>query len=298
MNDDLNQNDTTDNQESGFADIDPVQLLHDLSQTYDDIQNISSKELKKKPGRKKHTHDRRYTVADHKMAYEVWRKTSNMRGTARILGCSWHLVNRWSKADYKCKYRCPWHGWQKLKTRDMLSVEEIANVDTKDLWQPIGQPTGQGGTFSAEIDVTDLIRTDKDRLLHLELLYNKLFFTATEIMLDCPAVKNASGKMTDEELRELFSRGAQTRSLDVAVRTLLSLIQEIDRLKEQAGLKRKAGKAGEVEKEIPKLEIEDLRIIKAALGKMDEKERIVLSKLWHSDIDCLHDLDSADEKGK
>lgn len=274
-------------------DVDPAKLLHELVQssnlTEDDLKEEAPVEEEfveqRKRGRKKGERTRQYTMSDHKRAYEIWRQTGNMRYTSRTMGFSWHLVNRWSQSDYRCRFSCPWHGWEELRKQDMLRMDTVDNANDSMLWKP-----NTGEPLKTHVDIEDLIRSDKERLLHLELLYNKVFFIATEIMLDCPSMKNASGRMTQQELRELFARGAQTRSLDVATKTLLSLIQEMDRLKEQAGLKRKQGRNGEAEKAIPKLPIEELRKLQSGLAKMDESERSAFAKLWHNDIDILQSV--------
>ncbi len=276
--------------------VDPAKLLHELVQSSNLEDEESSVEAetveRRKPGRPPGDKGRDYTVLDHKRAYEIWRKSGNMRHTSRTMGLSWHLVNRWSQSDYRCKWSCPWHNWEELRKRDMLRLDKVENVHDSLIWKP-----NEDGALKTTANIEDLIRSDKERLLHLELLYNKLFFIATEILLDCPTLKNASGRMTQQELRELFSRGAQTRSLDVATKTLLNLIQEMDRLKEQAGLKRKQGQRGAEEKEIPKLPIEELRKLKTGLAKMDESERNAFAKVWHNDIDILQSLPlDGDEK--
>lgn len=270
-------------------DVDPAKLLHELVQSSNLTDGESPVDAaiveRRKPGRPPGGKRRDYTIADHKRAYEIWRQSGNMRHTSRTMGVNWHLVNRWSQSDYRCKWSCPWHNWEELRKRDMLRMDKIANTNDAMIWK-----SNDDGVLKTPADVEDLIRSDKERLLHLELLYNKLFFIATEILLDCPALKNASGKMTPQELRELFARGAQTRSLDVATKTLLNLIQEMDRLKEQAGLKRKQGRNGEAEKAIPKLPIEELRKLQSGLAKMDESERNAFAKLWHNDIDILQSV--------
>jgi len=218
--------------------------------------------------------NRRYTPAEHKLAYEIWRHTNNYSQAARQLDTSQAIIKRWSDKKYRCKFNCKWHGWDDLKRAELLRVDRLATDDTQ---LEEGQFWDEGNT---SINLSGLLRSDEERLNHLELLYTKAYFLATHMLPDSGLIGNERGQVSRQELIEVFSSGAQTKSFDVALKAVLQLTDKINEYKERLGVRRKSGQKPVVDENLSELTIEDLNKLRNIWEGMDEEKRRILMKMF------------------
>ena len=80
----------------------------------------------------------KYTAADHKRAYELYRTLGSFSAVSREEGMpTVGTVWQWASAGYKCPFNCQWHDWEKLETRIQNALrarvkEEDVAGDQKD----------------------------------------------------------------------------------------------------------------------------------------------------------------------
>lgn len=77
----------------------------------------------------------RYTEADHKRAFQLWRKGNSFRDIAKAEGLPSHeTLFRWSKSDFDCPHDCKWHGYKELHNE--MSKKAMEEVE-KELPDPV-----------------------------------------------------------------------------------------------------------------------------------------------------------------
>lgn len=226
----------------------------------------------------------KYGEDHHKTAFETYYRTRNWKDVERAIGCNYQTAFRWSTEDFKCPDSCPWHNWSELiAERDQaLHVREeliesgnLCPVD-HDAAMRHSVENPKAGKIKRG-DILNLIHSDFERIVHLELLYNKVFYECTGLTLDSSAVSKIDPNANWEQV---FEKGRGIRDLESGVRTLVSLVDQLDQVKQRAGLVRPDGSSAnnDQEEERP-LTLEDLRKVRKQIAESSPEQLEMLSAL-------------------
>lgn len=202
---------------------------------------------------------------DHRKAYEVWRRSGNMRAAADIVGCYYQTPFEWRKPDFNCP--CPFHGWDQLREEHDAAMRALAvdGGETNPVVQEIIMRKALTEPVQRTLEAAPLAHkhtSDKERIAHLEVLYAKVFYDLTEIPLNFEQLKIKLAEHGEKlKQKEFFTKGKHVKSMDAGVRTLERIIHTIDRLRgiDRAPAKKPAGVASAAEIKKGKSVLADLR---------------------------------------
>jgi len=229
-----------------------------------------------------------YTTEDHENAFQVWCDTGSwtrtaeaMRGHAGLLSKASNAKN-WAKDNFNCAFSCPWHGWHKLKAErsKALAVSLGPGINASEKAIMLAQPPpppGIGNHGPTRQDaLKNVVRSDIERLAHLEVMYAKAVYHATGLVIPCPSVINGEGGIANDiMIRELFtSAHSRAPTFAAAVSATTAILEQINKIVEAAGLRRTAdGSASglpDLSAKDKKATLEDLRATKAFIEKWHE----------------------------
>lgn len=267
---------------------------------------------------------------EHRVAFEEFERTRSKRAVSKTIGCEYRTVMAWAAEDYKCTYMCPWHGWDKLlEERNKALDAKLACIETGN-FDPVAHDkavteavqhseTRACTTASRRQAVETLVRSDIERIAHLEFLYNQVFFQATGLTLDHPSLVShfgdhvvptaiKPGDLNEQQLREaIYSKSTlRCTNLSSAINTLVQLTDQIDKLRESLGVKKKPlispaeeHEEHEVHEVLPgvetqKLSLEDLRKFRDMVQATPSEHLELLRRAMRADDDEVASILGAD----
>lgn len=220
-----------------------------------------------------------YTADDHQKAFNIWCDSRSLTDVAEALGSDWGTPKRWSQRDYRCPFNCPWHGWTEL-------LEERERAQTAKLLllsQGINDPVEHDKAIRQAIanpnapvlnNLDTLVRSDVERLAHLEFFWSKVVFDATGLVTDWRQFRGAGPQnkeavqQLEDQLKDVLKGGLRCTSMKDAVAMLKVLRSEIESI---------AGNARNVDVSSESLEDErtsrdDLRKLRKAIKNLSPEE--------------------------
>lgn len=240
-----------------------------------------------------------YTIDHHRDSFLKWYECRSFRRTAETilpgLKSGSIIITNWSKATFRCRWGCPWHGWNDLaKERDMQIQSGIIPLDKQDL---DAADLAEQAKITREEAIKALLKSDIERMTHWEVLWNKVLYHATGILIPCAYVQGDKGvKITDpEKLRAFYKMaGGQPKTLDVAIRSLSVIQGEINKLREYLGIYRSPETALESDSVQAEkhLSLQDLQNMKNMIEKASPEHRALLGKLMQAESQSLKALPS------
>ena len=236
-------------------------------------------------GRKTPSQKKRYTDRHHKLAFETWYETGSWTRAQEALGGNPALgttIRRWAKLDFRCRYGCPYHGWENLKAEKQKAIDThvgpLVAVQNEKANNAIAAVNPPPPPLRAGA-VDSIIRSDLERLAHLEILYAKAFYHATGISISCPALVDADGnvKSTTDIQDHFTAKGTKPQSFEQSCKTVLSLVDRIALFAAESGLRRRHSSDRQASKELgvtppdetKRLDIESLRQMKGILNQLE-----------------------------
>lgn len=195
---------------------------------------------------------KQYSVADHQRAFEIWYETENLTRAAEVIGCEYTTIRMWMLDTYRCKYSCPWHGWERIQRERKAALNarfqliEQGNVDPvahsqamMDAVEKEPNPDAPKDSLSRrKAAIETIIRSDLERISHFELLYGKIFQQATGLAVDHGGIHGIpEGGERYQSLQALYNMSTlKCTSLDSAIKSLIQLTDYIKKLKEDMGI--------------------------------------------------------------
>ena len=249
---------------------------------------------------------------EHKEAFELYTKLKSYRGVARELSVDKHTIKRWATGDIMC--HCPYHNWDRL-IAEREKVEEIRRQCAENgITDPLEVEQAILDSEPCQISVPEIpeikevvsgrgtpsqwkatLRSDLERLSHLELLYAKVFFHLTGVVLDHSILMSiCSGELDDDALEREIKKylndpgnGLQPTNMEQCMNVMFKIIAQIDVFKERLGLHKKSSAPSTPPEEetassgvdMPAIEekqdttIEALRKVRKKLLSMSPEER-------------------------
>ncbi len=192
-----------------------------------------------------------YSINDHKKAFELFYALDSMNAVSRELGIDGHTIRRWAGTDFGCS--CPWHNWDKLVLEKDQILDAQIGLLGEGNYDPIAQENAilnyDPRTSALEVDAEKtlqirratkiMVRSDAERLTHLEYLWSKVFYHATGIVTDHTLFLDEQGGMLDEKIREeYFKKGADPKNLEGCIKSLGDINSMIEELKRSLGFKK------------------------------------------------------------
>lgn len=250
--------------------------------------------------------NRRYTTEDHRKAFEAWLATDNWQHAARTLGTGASLVltvKAWARDDFQCHDGCPWHGWKKLRRdRENAFGEQIAPIlEQKDnavaaaIESKVAlAPRKEEPLANRREVIASLIKSDLERIIDFEIIYNKALYHATGIARPLPGTVPGE-EVSEEALSKMYRAHGVLKvpTFESAVRTLVEAHKQIKELMESSGLKKKHG-SGMAEQaaeaavpDIGELDIEVLRAFKHRYEQTPPEKRAALAAMLRSEEEIL-----------
>jgi len=218
----------------------------------------------------------RYGMEDHKAAFEVFAETRHYASAARFLGSNTDTVFRWSEKGYVCPFGCPWHGWEDLLEERARAMKDVTNLVAK---KGSITPLEQAKTVEDALETTfrddkanlinAIVRSDLERLTHLELLYTRVFYNLTGVALPIPGVVYPRG-MEEFEKRDILQMGLHVTNFEAGLRCLTALSNQIATLRGTYDI---PNKIDETDVKVTKLSIGELRQLKGLL-ESDDKSKV------------------------
>lgn len=178
----------------------------------------------------------------HQRAFNIYDETRNFREVERQLiredkEVNYVTILNWASKGFKCHFGCPYHDYESLLEEKAKALRAAVMVMDK-----TGDPTKAELAIDQSLDAAPLaintfpviksaMRSDIERIQDLEYLYAKIYFHATGIG------KQYDDIVKDQEtLKSLFRNGLQLKSLESAISALTTVMNEIETVKERAGL--------------------------------------------------------------
>ena len=186
-----------------------------------------------------------YTQTDHKRAFEEFVQNRNYSSCAKLIGCNWETVRKWSDPEFNCLFACPWHGWNKLleeRERAHHARMELLNQGNHD---PVDHDRAirgelartdherRTGEYLTQVAHVEIVRSDIERLQHWEYLWSKVYYDATGMVADWRQFRGINGAdqlEIENKLREHLRVGLHATSLEQCVRMLATIQEHIDKL--------------------------------------------------------------------
>lgn len=230
----------------------------------------------------------------HQKAFHAWYDSKNMAEAARQAGVAYATVHRWSEETFPCEHGCPWHGWNALaEARDKalknrLSLLEQGNVDPLDHDVAVHE-SSKGHHFDRKMAFLSLIRSDIERIAHLEVLYGAVFYQLTGIPTGLPATTTLNGEEVD--LKYVLENAPKSVSnMERGISALQQIVTMIEDMKQKAGVVDKHGQTKlreeieeESEQEDRPLALEDLRKLKKFAENTSPDRMIALRAMLDAD---------------
>jgi hypothetical protein len=190
----------------------------------------------------------RYTIEDHKKAFQLFCERPSYTYVGKIVKAPYTTVQTWSETIFKCPWNCPWHGWNKLikssgsaatrsiemallgsdseEDRQAIIKEEVSKVISADKYKQ---------RQSVERHLSEVVRSDLERLSHWEYLYGKVWFDLTGIPLDYRHLRRIQDgePYNASEVVELYGKGLRFESAEKAMYALGHIQGQIDKLRER-----------------------------------------------------------------
>lgn len=208
-------------------------------------------------------HQPRYTEDDHRRAFEIWLVNGSYREVEVKSGIPMYAAVAWAKAEYTCRFGCPWHGWEHLREAQKKAVrKELAPVaEKREREFSMAQAPAAPKPPSRYELVRRIVRSDLERLAQLEVLYAKAFYDATGVNLGVPQLIDDQGNViqAEEILRRFAGSGVKSKSYEQAIRCVSMILSEINKILDSSGLRR-AKPEDETPAAASSVSVEDLSI--------------------------------------
>jgi hypothetical protein len=249
------------------------------------------------PSKKKRRTKGEYTSEDHRRAFEAYRQRCKFVDAAKAIGghpAADLTARAWSRADFRCTYGCPYHGWEELVGE--LSSKERAHLVPLEVRGVTQVKNNYPKT--REDRLNEVFRSDIEHLIHWEILYAKLFWHCTGIVVPCPHILDDDGSVPSSAmLEEKWKHGLRPGTLDGGIRSLRTAQEMIQNLKTAAGLYRKGGSSDTAQQaavpQVKELTIEDLRELQSLIATTPPEKQAVLLKLLAQENRTIKDLEPA-----
>jgi hypothetical protein len=181
---------------------------------------------------------RNYTAEDHKRAFKIWCDSRNLTAVTRELECDWGTPKRWMQQDYACPFGCPWHGWVELsEERDRAHSAKILLLNQGNA-DPVAHDLAIRRAVTdleaPRVEAVDaLVRSDLERVGHLEFIYSKVMYDMTGLVTDWRHFRGAGpnaklDEETEQRLKDVLRGGLHCVSLKDGVNMLKTLRAEIE----------------------------------------------------------------------
>lgn len=246
----------------------------------------------------------KHTAEDHRIAFEAWYAAKyNYQKAADAAGTSYQTVFRWSEEFYVCMEKCPWHNWDKLKEERERATAARMELIEQGNFDPIAHAAAMQASIkdkaaSRRKVIRNLVRSDIERLAHLELIYAKVFFETTGVPLDYTQVVDPNSIGFDPNT--LMKHTLEFKNAEGKINALIKLIDAMRNLKISAGLLSADGVPVQEEEELTPqqeleqnkpLTIEDLRKIREKLAKEDPHKLAAMASIIQADDNFLEKAD-------
>lgn len=205
----------------------------------------------------------------HERAFNIFCREKRLADVAKELNQPYSLIVKWSSAKYCCAENCPWHGWEQLAENKAKAFKAVIEAQDNGNISPRDEQTAVQGALSKTIRndkveaVKKVLRSDFERLQHLEFLYAKVFFDATGIALPMPNISLPEGA-GDQVVEKLYEMGKHASSMKECIGLLQTLKNEIDKIKTAHNLHETASVRKETPGEV-RVSIQELRELRAKL---------------------------------
>lgn len=185
----------------------------------------------------------RYAAADHQRAFEEFYETRNWTHVSRVLEMEWNTAKRWGRPDYKCKWNCPWHNYavlieerdQAQQARAILLAQGVTDpaehdAAMRDVMVGVLPPKDESGV---EVFRDEVKSKTEARIAQWELLWSKLYFDATGLVLDWRQLRGGkpAERGVEEKLRQLLRGGLHATSLDQCIKNLKIVEEQVAKLR-------------------------------------------------------------------
>lgn len=176
-----------------------------------------------------------FTVEDHERAFAIYYETRVWTRVTEALDCAGQTVYNWSKSEYKCPYGCPWHDWDKLiADKDRLMAVHSQLIEDGNL-DPLAHDRAsrnhldvQKPRVNRRAAILQLMTSDLERLQHLQILYNKLYYEMTGVQL---GLDITGGRYGGKDLVEIYKQGLKCETTGEAMRCFKMICDEIDKIR-------------------------------------------------------------------
>lgn len=216
----------------------------------------------------------KYDQEHHKLAFEIYRRTKNMKEVSRTVGCSYLIAHSW-KAAHKCRFGCPYHDWDNLILQEQQTLEARQACIERGEMDPIEHEKAMTDALAnksvqTSIAIREMVRSDRERAVQWEYLWGLIYFQATGIPLDFDTLrlKNSGEDASDAmklALEEMYSKSLKVTSLDGAIRALQTVQAQIDQLNGRDTTESSKAREVEVEEAEKVVGIKELRKLKSLL---------------------------------
>jgi len=261
--------------------------------------------------------NRSYTAEHHKRAFDIYYETRTYRRVTDELSLDYGTIVRWASAEYRCRFNCPYHNWEALLAEKERAVKAKIRLYEEHEFNPILHDEAVRGAVPATVPddgtvaerhraeeltaqrrniVDKLVRSDVERLAQWEMLWSKAMYHATGQVLDFEALVDPEGNpLSEDDLKTLYKQGLKFGSLDAGIRCLTAIQDQIEKVKDRIGLRRKLG--GEDEEQTknghdrPRLTLDDMRRFRDLLENTPPEQQALLMKLMRADDRAFQLLD-------
>lgn len=208
-----------------------------------------------------------HTPEMHQQAFELYRRTRNRMLISKELGICYATVYSWMRAEYRCQFACPWHGWDKLivdsEKANAASYRLLEEGNMNPLDHQEAMKLAMTTTSNTRLNlVQKFTRTDKERLGHFEYLYSKVYFHLTGIPIAFDDLVEAGvedPEVLKIKLKEALGKGLAVTNFESGLRCLSQLMEHIKALQDKLGI----NKPEQSDQTVKKLSIHELRQLRA-----------------------------------
>lgn len=231
-----------------------------------------------------------YTASLHKEAFEIYCRTHLVSKVEIELDIPYATALAWYREGFKCPFGCPYHNYTALleeRTRVLKGQVKLleSGIDDEDARRiaaesQLNQTTNK---LAVKNSLLKVVKSDLERLAQLELLYNKVYFAITGIALVVGELDLGDQKI---RLEEMYAQGMNTTSFDSGMKSLLTILGQIDVLKKRLGLiSDDNGDAPDTkrEEEAKPLDLKDLQKLKQQFVKTEPEELAVMLSQMEKD---------------
>lgn len=222
----------------------------------------------------------------HSQAYNLYLELESYRAVGEQLNVDHKTVMRWATGEVNCS--CPWHNWDRLiaekevaeqRQRELIAdgnfdplAHEQALLDADPCRvSPPNVPAVDGGLENGGRKKTKATtRHDLERLSQFELIYTKLFYHITGVVLDhnlLLAICDGGDAAIAQHLSD-HAKGLQPTNMEQCINAIIRVTNTINDLRERLGIDRKIPGASQLPVQTPVSTISSTPV-----GQIENKEK-------------------------